>query len=88
MYSPAKAATSGKTIITNTYTTGTVLLQGGSESYVTYNQDAVKSRVDLYLADLATLFSGSTAWVQDTGCNDVDRGTPILATFAEWWIAR
>ncbi len=82
------AATSGKTIITNTYTTGTVLLQGGSESYVTYNQDAVKSRVDLYQADLATLFSGSTAWVQDTGYNDVDRGTPILATFAEWWIAR
>ena len=81
-------STSGLTTITSSYTTGSVVVGGESASKATCNQDAVKTREDLYLTDLATLFPGSDAWVQDTGYNDTDRGTPILATFAEWWTGR
>lgn len=78
--------------LTNCYTTyagGESVGIGVDASYAaTYVNTSVMTRSDLYLADMATLFTDSTAWVQDTGYNDIDRGTPILATFAEWWIAR
>ena len=50
----------------------------------------LKTRDALIKADVTTLFPESNAWVNGntTGWNNTDRGTPILATFAEWWIAK
>ena len=61
---------------------------GTGSNTISYTNTSEMQREDLYLADLATLFTDASAWAKDVGYNSVDRGTPILATFAEWWIAR
>ncbi len=80
--------TSGKMTITNSYTTGDVVAQGSSIANLTYDAASmVKGRQDLYMTDVNTLFT-SGKWVKDEGYNDTNRGTPILADFAEWWLGR
>ena len=70
------ADTSGKTRITNSYTTGDVVAQGGSVSAITYSQDVFKTATELQNAGVATLFPSSTAW------KDVSGSTPVLKDFA------
>ena len=64
---------------------GTIKIIGAGNNPAT---GIVKTRDDIMMTDVATLFPESTAWVGDKklGYNNTDRGTPILATFAEWWI--
>lgn len=81
--------------VTNTYGVGLRFNGVYGSSYASYETQYesatyIKTRDEICGADVATLFAGSDAWVNDNenGWNDTDRGTPILATFAEWWIAR
>ena len=71
------ADTSGKTKITNSYTTGSVVTVGGSASYVTYSEDVFKTNSELQNTGVATLFPSSTAWKNVTG------KTPVLTYFAD-----
>lgn len=55
--------------------------------------DYVKERSYLLWTDEEVLFpklagEHANAWVNDEVANNTDRGTPILARFAEWWIKR
>ena len=80
----------GNTKVYNTYTTGERFSVYGSTVLFA---DAVKDRMYIIETDESVLFpvlSGETenAWVNDIGYNDTDRGTPILAYFADWWLAQ
>ena len=73
---------------TNTYVTSSPICGSAYNSTNVQFPTTVTGREELYLSDIDTLFTGSSAWVKDTGYNDIDRGTPILAEFEHWWLAR
>ena len=53
--------------------------------FLTFRSDLLATTEE----ELEALFGeGQTAWVCDTAIDGEKRGTPILATFADWWIER
>ena len=62
----------------------------GKNSSGTVPSGYLMSRDEICIMDVATLFPGSDAWVNDNenGWDDTNRGTPILATFADFWRGR